>query len=183
MPEGTRRFRLFVLLGCLLMIASGFLPWWHAGGDTVSGVQLPAATGVGLEGVGLLIYGAAIVALVVLDIGYMRGRWGFILDAPFVYLLLGLVAAGATPVPGLGAVVGGLPAAAAALAGAGRGRGGDRDPALRGRDRVRDPSRLVATGGRGQRAAGRTSGLMKSQPTMTSTRIAPRMSMGRTSGR
>jgi hypothetical protein len=95
MPEGTRRFRLFVLLGCLLMIASGFLPWWHAGGDTVSGVQLPAATGVGLEGVGLLIYGAAIGALVVLDIGYMRGRWGFILDAPFVYLLLGLVAAGA----------------------------------------------------------------------------------------
>jgi hypothetical protein len=95
MPQGTRRFRLFVLLGCLLMIASGFLPWWHAGGDTVSGVQLPAATGLGLEGVGLLIYGAAILALVVLDIGYIRGRWGFILDAPFVYLILGLVAAGA----------------------------------------------------------------------------------------
>ncbi len=95
MPQGTRRFRLFVLLGCLLMIASGFLPWWHAGGDTVSGVQLPAATGLGLEGVGLLIYGVAILALVLLDIGYIRGRWGFILDAPFVYLLLGLVAAGA----------------------------------------------------------------------------------------
>ncbi len=95
MAEGTRRFRFFVLLGSLLMIASGFLPWWHAGGDTVSGVQLPAATGVGLEGVGLLIYGAAILALVFLDIGYMRGRWGFILDAPIAYLLLGLVAAGA----------------------------------------------------------------------------------------
>ncbi len=95
MPQGTRRFRIFVLLGCLLMIASGFLPWWHAGGDTVSGVQLPAATGLGLEGTGLLIYGAAILALVLLDIGYMRGRWGFILDTPFVYLLLGLVAAGA----------------------------------------------------------------------------------------
>ncbi len=26
-----------------------------------------------------------------LDIGYMRGRWGFILDAPAVYLILGLV--------------------------------------------------------------------------------------------
>ncbi len=95
MPEGSGRFRLFVLLGSLLMIASGFLPWWHAGGGTVSGVELPAATGLGLEGVGLLIYGAAIAALVILDIGYMRGRWGFVLDAPLVYLLLGLVAAGA----------------------------------------------------------------------------------------
>jgi hypothetical protein len=95
MPQGTRRFRLFVLLGCLLMIASGFLPWWHAGGDTVSGVQLPAATGLGLEGVGLLIYGAAILALVLLDIGYIRGRWGFFLDTPVVYLVLGLVAGGA----------------------------------------------------------------------------------------
>ena len=95
MPEGARRFRLFVLLGSLGMIASGFLPWWHAGGDTVSGIALPAASGLGLQGVGLLIYGAAIVALVLLDIGYMRGRWGFVLDAPIVYLLLGLVAAGA----------------------------------------------------------------------------------------
>jgi hypothetical protein len=77
------------------MIVSGFLPWWHAGGDTVSGVQLPAATGLGLEGVGLLIYGAAIGSLVLLDIGYMRGRWGFVLDTPFIYLLLGLLAAGA----------------------------------------------------------------------------------------
>jgi len=95
MPEGTSRFRFFVLLGSLGMIASGFLPWWHAGGDTVSGIALPAASGLGLQGVGLLIYGAAIVALVLLDIGYMRGRWGFVLDAPIVYLLLGLVAAGA----------------------------------------------------------------------------------------
>ncbi len=77
------------------MIASGFLPWWHAGGGTVAGVALPASTGLGLEGVGLVIYGAAIVALLLLDIGYMRGRWGFVLDAPLVYLLLGLLAAGA----------------------------------------------------------------------------------------
>lgn len=90
--EGSRRFRIFVLLGSLAMIASGFLPWWHSGGETVNGVHLPAATGLGLEGVGLVIYGAAIVSLVILDIGYMRGRWGFVLDAPLVYLLLGLLA-------------------------------------------------------------------------------------------
>jgi hypothetical protein len=93
-PQG-RRFRFFILLGSLAMIASGFLPWWHAGGDRVSGVLLPAQTGLGLEGVGLAIYGAAIGCLVLLDIGYMRGRWGFFLDAPPIYLALGLLAAGA----------------------------------------------------------------------------------------
>jgi hypothetical protein len=94
-PDGGRRFRFFVLLGSLLMIASGFLPWWHSGGDLVSGVQLPSRSGVGLEGAGVAIYGSALAALVLLDIGYMRGRWGFILDAPAVYLALGLVAAAA----------------------------------------------------------------------------------------
>ena len=95
MSDGTRRFRLLVLLGSLLMIASGFLPWWHSGGDTVNGIQLPAATGIGLEGAGLAIYGAALVCLILLDIGYMRGRWGFVLDAPASYLTFGLIAAAA----------------------------------------------------------------------------------------
>jgi hypothetical protein len=89
------RFRFLVLVGSLLMVAAGFLPWWHAGGESVSGVAVPASSGIGLEGPGLLIYGVAIASLVLLDIGYMRGRWGFILDAPWVYLLLGLVAASA----------------------------------------------------------------------------------------
>ena len=95
MPDGTRRFRLLVLLGSLLMIASGFLPWWHSGGDVINGIQLPARTGIGLEGAGLAIYGAALVSLLLLDIGYMRGRWGFVLDAPASYLTLGLIAAAA----------------------------------------------------------------------------------------
>ena len=67
MPDGTRRFRLLVLLGSLLMIASGFLPWWHSGGDVINGIQLPARTGIGLEGAGLAIYGAALVSLLLLD--------------------------------------------------------------------------------------------------------------------
>jgi hypothetical protein len=91
MDGGRGRFRLLILLGALAMIGSGFLPWWRTGGDTVSGVELPAHQGIGLEGPGLVIYGAAIVVLVLLDIGYMRGRWGFFLDAPWVYLLLGLI--------------------------------------------------------------------------------------------
>lgn len=89
------RFRFPILLGSLLMIVSGFLPWWHAGGESVSGVPVPASSGIGLEGPGMIIYGAAVAALLLLDVGYMRGRWGFFLDAPPVYLLLGLIAAGA----------------------------------------------------------------------------------------
>jgi hypothetical protein len=91
--SGGGRFRFLILLGALAMIGSGFLPWWRSGGDSVSGVQLPAVEGIGLEGPGVVIYGAAIGALALLDLGYMRGRWGFFLDTPWVYLLLGLVGA------------------------------------------------------------------------------------------
>jgi hypothetical protein len=91
----TSRFRVLVFLGALAMIGSGFLPWWRSGGDSVSGVRVPAQEGIGLEGPGLVIYGTAILALVLLDIGYMRGRWGFILDSAWVYLALGLVGAAA----------------------------------------------------------------------------------------
>lgn len=91
MDGGGRRFRLLVLLGSLAMIGSGFVPWWRSGGESVSGVQVPAAQGIGLEGPGLVIYGVAILALVLLDVGYMRGRWGFFLDSPWTYLVLGLV--------------------------------------------------------------------------------------------
>jgi hypothetical protein len=96
MVDGApRRYRIPILLGSLLMIGAGFLPWWRAGGETVSGVPVPASSGIGLEGPGLVIFGAAVVALVLLDIGYMRGRWGFLLDAPWAYLLLGLAAGAA----------------------------------------------------------------------------------------
>jgi hypothetical protein len=91
----TRRFRVPILLGSLLMLAAGFLPWWRAGGESVGGVRVPAAQGIGLEGPGLVIFGAAIAALILLDIGYMRGRWGFLLDAPWAYLALGIAAGAA----------------------------------------------------------------------------------------
>ena len=95
MDGGGARFRALVLLGSVAMIGSGFLPWWRAGGESVSGVRLPAQEGIGLEGPGVVIYGTALLALVLLDIGYMRGRWGFLLDAPWAYLVLGLVAGAA----------------------------------------------------------------------------------------
>ena len=93
--EGGGRFRLLVLLGALAMIGSGFLPWWWTGGQEISGVLLPTLQGIGLQGPGLVIYGAAIAALLLLDIGYMRGRWGFVLDVPLTYMVIGLVATAA----------------------------------------------------------------------------------------
>ncbi len=93
MDGSAPRFRRFILLGAVAMIVSGFLPWWRAGGDSVSGVTVPSQQGIGLEGPGVVIFGAAILALVLLDVGYMRGRWGFVLDAPWAYLLLGGIGA------------------------------------------------------------------------------------------
>jgi hypothetical protein len=90
-----RRYRIPILLGSLLMIAAAFLPWWRAGGELVSGVELPASSGIGLEGPGVVIFAAAILSLALLDIGYARGRWGFALDVPGIYLSLGLAAAAA----------------------------------------------------------------------------------------
>ena len=95
MQAGGVRFRPFVLLGALAMIGSAFLPWWRAGGEEVSGVLVPAQEGIGLEGPGVVIYACAIAALLILDIGYMRGRWGFFLDAPVTYLVIGLAATAA----------------------------------------------------------------------------------------
>jgi hypothetical protein len=97
MPDGAQggRNRFPNLLGSRHRVAAGFLTWWQAGGESVQGVPIPASAGIGLEGPGFVVYGAALAALVLLDIGYMRGRWGFVLDGPWVYLGLGLVAAGA----------------------------------------------------------------------------------------
>ena len=100
MPGRSGRFRFPIVLGSLLMLAAGFLPWWRAGGELVGGIPLPASTGIGLEGPGIVIFAAAGAALLLMDVGYMRGRWGFALDAPAAYLVLGLASAAALGVRG-----------------------------------------------------------------------------------
>ncbi len=94
MADGARAYpRWPVLVGSLALVAAGFLPWWRAGGEVIEGVRVPASSGIGLDGPGLIIYVAAVLSLLLLNLGYVRGRWGFMLDAPLVYLLLGLTAA------------------------------------------------------------------------------------------
>ena len=97
MPDdaASGRFRFPILLGSLLMAGAGFLTWWQSGGETVRGVPLPLQAGIGLEGPGLVVFGVALLALALLDVGFMRGRWGFALDTAWAYLLLGLVAGAA----------------------------------------------------------------------------------------
>ena len=51
---GPRRFRVPILVGSVFMVVAAFLPWWRAGGERVSGVELPATSGIGLEGPGLV---------------------------------------------------------------------------------------------------------------------------------
>ena len=85
MDGAPRRFRLPILLGSLVMIAPASC---RGGGRRRHGLRRRRAGPAGdrARGPGVVIYGAAIAALVLLDIGYMRGRWGFVLDAPWVYL-------------------------------------------------------------------------------------------------
>ena len=134
-----RRFRVPVLVGSLVMVAAAFLPWWRAGGEQVSGVELPAFGGIGLDGPGVVIFVSAVIALALLDIGYARGRWGFALDAPGIYLLLGLAAAIAVVWRGWELWSVALSAAAADLARAHPGRGRGRSAAVRRRYRDGDP--------------------------------------------
>ena len=79
---------------------------------------MPATSGIGLEGPGIVIFASAILAaLVLLDIGFVRGRWGFVLDAPADLSGARPGCGGRARVARLGAVVGVLPAAAAASPG------------------------------------------------------------------
>ena len=92
------RYRLPIVLGSAAILLAGFLPWWQSGGQNLGGVLLPSASGLGLAGPGQVAFAAAVLTLAILNIGYLRGRWGFVLDAAGVYLVAGLVAGAAVAV-------------------------------------------------------------------------------------
>lgn len=95
-----RRFRPHVLLGALALVGSGFVTWWRTGGEAIGEVVVPDHAGIGLQGAGLVSFAVAVVTLMLLNVGYMRGRWGFALDGPATYLALGMAAGVATIIRG-----------------------------------------------------------------------------------
>ena len=67
-PVGRSRF--LAAIGALLALAGCFLPWWSVGGDN----GLPVLSGTGFEGLGILVFGAAIATLALVTLLYASER-------------------------------------------------------------------------------------------------------------
>lgn len=64
------RTRLLAAIGALLMLAGCFLPWWTRGGDE----GLPVLSGTAFEGMGILVFAAAIATLALVTLPYASER-------------------------------------------------------------------------------------------------------------
>ena len=65
------RTRLLAAIGALLMLAGCFLPWWTRGG--ASG-QLTTLSGTAFEGMGIVVFAAAIATLALVTLPYATER-------------------------------------------------------------------------------------------------------------
>jgi hypothetical protein len=64
------RSRVLAAIGALVALAGCFLPWWSVGGDN----GLPVLSGTGFEGLGILVFGAAIATLALVTLPYASER-------------------------------------------------------------------------------------------------------------
>lgn len=64
------RTRLLAAIGALLMLGGCFLPWWTRGGDE----GLPVLSGTAFEGMGILVFAAAIATLALVTLPYASER-------------------------------------------------------------------------------------------------------------
>jgi hypothetical protein len=64
------RSRLLAAVGAVIALAGCFLPWFSLGGRD----GLPVLTGTGLEGTGILVFGAAIATLALVTLPYASER-------------------------------------------------------------------------------------------------------------
>jgi hypothetical protein len=64
------RTRLLAAIGALLMLAGCFLPWWTRGGNE----GLPVLSGTAFEGMGILVFAAAIATLALVTLPYASER-------------------------------------------------------------------------------------------------------------
>jgi hypothetical protein len=64
------RTRVLAAIGALLMLAGCFLPWWTRGGDG----GLPLLSGTAFEGMGIVVFAAAIATLFLVTLPYATDR-------------------------------------------------------------------------------------------------------------
>jgi hypothetical protein len=64
------RTRLLAAIGALVMLGGCFLPWWSRGG----GEGLPVLSGTAFEGMGILVFAAAIATLALVTLPYASER-------------------------------------------------------------------------------------------------------------
>jgi hypothetical protein len=65
------RTRLLAAIGALLMLGGCFLPWWTRGGEAG---QLTALSGTAFEGMGIVVFAAAIATLALVTLPYATER-------------------------------------------------------------------------------------------------------------
>jgi hypothetical protein len=68
-PVGRTRF--LAAVGALLMLAGCFLPWWTRGGGTD---ELTTLSGTAFEGMGIVVFAAAIATLALVTLPYATER-------------------------------------------------------------------------------------------------------------
>jgi hypothetical protein len=66
----VRRSRLLAAIGALVVVVGCFLPWW----TRVAPEGLPALSGTAFEGMGIVVFAAAIAALALVTLPYASER-------------------------------------------------------------------------------------------------------------
>jgi hypothetical protein len=79
--------RTLAALGGVIIVAGSILPWWRVGGDP----GLPAVSGNGLEGVGIIVFLVGVVTLALVALPYAVGDRPTAVDRALVYGLLAIV--------------------------------------------------------------------------------------------
>jgi hypothetical protein len=79
--------RTLAAFGGGLIVVGSFLPWWHVGGEP----GLPAASGNGLEGSGIVVFLVGVLTLALVALPYAVGDRPIALDRWLSYAILATV--------------------------------------------------------------------------------------------
>jgi hypothetical protein len=83
--------RTLAALGGVLIVVGSILPWWQVGGDP----GLPAVSGNGLEGVGIVVFLVGVMTLALVALPYAVGDRPTSVDRALAYGILAVVGWGA----------------------------------------------------------------------------------------